>query len=133
MNCTVTFTVGGVGASKFSQTNVRTFPSYFTLLQLPRCLGDSVCGFVQSNAAGLTPVPVCQCAGGEEEPAGCDMEWQESAIAQQQQQQQQQQQHHGLLKRLINLERRSTTLEVPVYGLGYLGSASEEQYKVRRR
>ena len=90
-------------------------------------MGDSVCGFVQSNAAGLTPVPVCQCAGGEEAPSECDMEWQESVIAQQQQQ------HHGLLKRLINLERRSTTLEVPVYGLGYLGSASEEQYKVRRR
>jgi len=39
--------------------------------ELPRCIGNSVCGFLQANDKGLTKLQYCECGGGLE----CPMQW----------------------------------------------------------
>ncbi len=84
----------------------------FLPLQLPRCIGDSVCGFLQSNPAGVTSVRVCQCGEGSR----CDLRWDP---------------RQQLQRQLVRIKRIQQRLSGVVKAKGDIfGSLVEEQYKV---
>ena len=58
---------------KFSQ-GIHYFLSFnfffFLKQELPSCIGNSVCGFLQANAKGVSKIPLCNCTTSE-----CPMNW----------------------------------------------------------
>ena len=43
----------------------------FLKQEFPSCIGNSVCGFLQANAKGVSKIPLCNCTTTSE----CPMNW----------------------------------------------------------